>query len=345
MQPMNNLPEPEVLVKHYELSASAWEKAIGAMLGSHTVYAPVKRWGSMDYEPITAEKISNIVYNEPKPVSPLKLFLLPVKENVVLEPDVDKPLVVIGTPACDLWALDLLDKFYLNSDFIDPYYKLRREKMILIGTDCHSSLEHCHCTSYGINPVPEKNQDILLSRIDGRVVLEVHTEKGEKFLESIKVATEIEAAGNGLPETLLQKRREVKAVIDKANKQLPNYQETTSVVKNAGEAIWEKYSKTCVSCGACATICPTCTCFLLIDRPGFEKVKQMDACQYPGFQRVAGGEDPHRKHHVRFSNRYFCKYVFRPERYDALACTGCGRCIEACIGKINKNEIFIELSR
>ena len=39
------------------------------------------------------------------------------------------------------------------------------------------------------------------------------------------------------------------------------------------------------------TICPTCTCFLLIDKPGFEKVKQMDACQYPGFERVAGGED------------------------------------------------------
>ena len=31
--------------------------------------------------------------------------------------------------------------------------------------------------------------------------------------------------------------------------------------------------------------------FSLIDKPGFEKVKQMDACQYPGFERVAGGED------------------------------------------------------
>ncbi|HHN47705.1 MAG TPA: hypothetical protein ENN08_02005 [Bacteroidales bacterium] len=191
----------------------------------------------MDYEPITTEKIPTIVSNEPKPVSPLKLFLLPVKENVVLEPDVDKPLVIIGTPACDLWALDLLDKFYLNSDFIDPYYKLRREKMILIGTDCHSSLEQCHCTSYGVNPWPEKNQDILLSKLHGKVLLEVLTEKGEKLIDSIELASGALLAANGLPDELLQKRREVKSAIDKANKQLPNYQETTSAVKNAGEEI------------------------------------------------------------------------------------------------------------
>jgi ferredoxin len=54
----------------------------------------------------------------------------------------------------------------------------------------------------------------------------------------------------------------------------------------------ELYSADCVSCGACAAICPTCTCFLLIDRPDFEKIRQLDACQYPGFERVAAGEDP-----------------------------------------------------
>ncbi len=345
MQPMNHLPEPEVLVKHYEFTAKAWDKALGALIESHNIYAPVKRWGSMDYELINAEMFPAIVYNKPKPVSPLKLFLLPIKENVVLDPDVSKPLVVIGTPACDLWALDLLDKFFLNSDFVDPYYKLRRENMILIGTDCHLSLEHCHCTSYGVNPWPEKNHDILLSHNNGNILLEVYTQKGKKLLENIESVFALQPAVNGLPEELLKRRREVKTQIDQANKKLPNYQETTSAVKNASEDIWKKYSRTCVACGACATICPTCTCFLLIDRPGFEKVKQLDTCQYPGFQRVAGGEDPHREHFVRFSNRYFCKYVFRPERYDALACTGCGRCIEACIGKINKNELFIELTR
>jgi ferredoxin len=71
----------------------------------------------------------------------------------------------------------------------------------------------------------------------------------------------------------------------------------------------------------------------------------MDACQYPGFERVAGGEDALHEISDRFSNRYMCKYVWKPKRFKSIACTGCGRCIEACIGKINKNELFMELAK
>jgi len=131
-------------------------------------------------------------------------------------------------------------------------------------------------------------------------------------------------------------------LLTEANKGLPDYNETGRIVSEEKKGIWAKYSAKCVSCGACATICPTCTCFLLIDKPGFEKVKQLDACQYPGFERVAGGEDSLSDLHNRFRNRYMCKYVWKPQKFQSVACTGCGRCIEACIGKINKNELFME---
>ena len=78
--------------------------------------------------------------------------------------------------------------------------------------------------------------------------------------------------------------------------------------------------------------------------PNFEKIRQLDACQYPGFERVAGDEDALRELSKRFKNRYFCKYVWKPQKFKSLVCTGCGRCIEACIGKINKNELFRELA-
>ncbi len=342
---MKTAAENDILVKYYELSLAEWEKAISGMLNDNNIYAPVKTWGNIDYELLKPEKIESIVYNTPKPSSPLKLFLLPVKENVVLESDVEKPLIVIGAPACDLLALDLLDDFYLNKDYVDPYYKLRREKMLIIGFDCHSMLEHCHCTSYGLNPYPEKNHDIVLSVLDGKVLLGVNSSKGDAFIEKLSSEVKLDSLDGNLPEALLKKRQVLKSEIDDNNKLLPNYQETTTIVRNAEDDVWKEYAAKCVACGACATICPTCTCFLLIDRPGFEKVKQMDACQYPGFQRVAGDEDQLKEHHVRFRNRYMCKYVYRPEKYDSIACTGCGRCIEACIGEINKNEFFINITK
>ncbi len=342
---MNTLPEPDTSIKHFEFTIQAWEKALGVLAGDFKVYAPIRDQDSIDYELISSVNISSIVYNTPKPVSPLKLFLLPVKENVVRESDLHKPFVVLGTPACDLWALDLLDTFYLDPDYPDIYYKARRDNMIVIGADCHSSLEHCHCTSYGIMPVPNKNQDLVLSRHRDKILIGVSSAKGELIMENIASQCKADLSENSLPESLRQLRSKVKTEIDRKNKRLPNYQETSSIVKNTSVESWKNHSARCVSCGACATICPTCTCFLLIDKPGFEKVKQMDACQYPGFQRVAGGEDPHKKLHARFCNRYYCKYVWRPEKFDEIACTGCGRCIEGCIGNISKNEIFIELSQ
>ena len=154
-----------------------------------------------------------------------------------------------------------------------------------------------------------------------------------QVLNDENIISEIEKANSKAESLLLE-----------SNKGLPDYKATGMIVKNARDEIWRKYSAQCVSCGACATICPTCSCFLLIDKPGFEKIKQLDACQYPGFQRVAGGEDSLCELPGRFRNRYMCKYVWKPEKFSSIACTGCGRCIEACIGKINKNELFIELA-
>ena len=75
----------------------------------------------------------------------------------------------------------------------------------------------------------------------------------------------------------------------------------------------------------------------------FEKIRHWDSCQYPGFARVAAGADPLEDHALRFKNRYLCKYVHKPGKFETIACTGCGRCIIACIGGINKNEVIIEV--
>lgn len=332
------------MARYYQLETEAWNSALAGVIESYRVFAPLQGIKNLDYGLIGREQIPRIVYNTPKPVIPLKTFFIPVKENVVLDPDEIHPTIIMGVPACDLAALDILDKFYLDEHFPDIYYARRRRETILIGNDCHSTAKNCHCTSYSLNPYPEKHRDISINFADGHAVLNACSEKGEKLL-SIMLADIEYQTFEELPPDLQRLRQQVKRDLEKNNRKLPNYQETSDAVINAGESVWHTFSRKCVACGACATICPTCTCFLLIDRPGFEKVRQLDACQYPGFERTAGGEDPLKRLENRFRNRYLCKYLYRPEKYEAIACTGCGRCIEACIGKINKNELFIELTK
>lgn len=328
---------------HYlTINKEDWNKALEQLLVSYTIIASMENEFGQDYEVVVPGNISGITYNKPKPATPLRTFLLPVRENVTRGEQPEKPRIIIGVPNCDIEGAALLGEIYLDGDFNDPFYRRRRENTIIIGSDCFGIMEHCHCLSYNIKPWPLSGADLSAISIGDSIVFRVISRKGEDLLNSIihiqplsddSVLDAIERE-HGITETLLT---------DSGNG-LPDYIRTGHLVQNAKSDIWKKYSSTCVSCGACTLACPTCTCFLLIDKPGFEKVRQSDACQYPGFERVAGGEDTLFELHARFRNRYMCKYVWKPQKFNSIACTGCGRCIEACIGKINKNKLFMELA-
>ena len=121
--------------------------------------------------------------------------------------------------------------------------------------------------SYNIKPYSTKNADLAVILNDGVIILRVITGKGESFLKEIDNVRPI--TDDSLISFIGSKHEETEARLLQSNNGLPDYQTTGVLIKGSGEDIWKKYSSTCVSCGACTTICPTCTCFLLIDKPGF----------------------------------------------------------------------------
>jgi len=318
-----------------------WHRSLEKLLISHDVFVPVKDEYSIDYELFSLNRAEKIVYNIPKPSTPLKNFFLPLRENVSSSGEKQRSRIIIGVPNCDVEGLGLLDEIYLDKDFTDPFYRERRKNTLIIASDCYSVNEHCHCTSYGVKPYATEKADIAILSEGDEIFLRIISDRGKELAGQLITARVVDDAGM-VP--LAGKRHdETEALLAGINKNLPDYKITGDLVVKAGREIWNRYASRCVSCGACTIICPTCSCFLLIDRPDFEKVKQADACQYPGFERVAGGDDALFALPDRFRNRYMCKYVWRPQKFNSIACTGCGRCIEACIGKINKNELFMEL--
>lgn len=330
-------------MQYLSIKKKEWDKAIEQLLLSYTIFAAVDNEFGIDYEMLCPSNINKISYNKAKPATSLKSFFLTVKENVTSDPSLKKQRIILGVPNCDIQGLKLLDEIYLDKNFNDIYFKERRENTILISFDCFEKQEHCHCTAYNIQPWSTADADLAVILIDNVIALRIITLRGKEFINQF---SQVKALNdNGIISSIEKAHNAAESLLIESNKGLPDYKSTGRIVKEAGNAIWKKYSAHCVSCGACATICPTCTCFLLIDKPGFEKIKQLDTCQYPGFEKVAGGEDPLFELPNRFRNRYMCKYVWKPEKFKSSACIGCGRCIEACIGKINKNELFIELAR
>jgi len=330
-------------MKRISIEKPEWNGKLSLLAATFDIYAPVAKEFCYDYALLDADLVSEIVYNKPKPLTPLKKFFLPVKENVTFTDPSTRPVVIIGPPNCDVLALSFLDEIYLDQEYSDPAYAKRRKNTTLVSMDCLSIQEHCHCTAYGIHPVGDDHADLSIALIGDTVILTIFGPKGQSFIESMGILVSPEP-DSALLNSLETRRRKVDEQLKAQNDGLPDFGETAKLVSGAGKEIWEKYSSTCVSCGACSAICPTCSCFLLIDKPGFQKIRQLDTCQYPGFERVAGGEDALGLLSDRFRNRYMCKYVWKPQNFKLKACTGCGRCTESCIGQINKNELFMELS-
>jgi sulfhydrogenase subunit beta (sulfur reductase) len=325
-----------------QISDSNWHLFLKKISNKFDVIVPVKKSIHIEYEFFDTVNLQPI-YNKPIPVTPLKTFFLPVKENLVINKKSNNKKIIIGIPSCDLKALELLDEIYLDNKYPDPKYKEKRDDTILIGTDCHDIAESCHCLIYGVEPYPTVNADATLVSLNGELIITIKTLKGKNLITLFNKEFPLAEPAHGMLEMMEARRQATRERLIQQNADLPDYKTTGRLISASTEEIWIRHASTCVSCGACATICPTCTCFLLVDRPDFDKVRQLDACQYPGFERIAAGEDPLVKKPVRFRNRYMCKYVWKPEKFKSLACTGCGRCIDSCLGNISKNKIFTEM--
>jgi ferredoxin len=108
--------------------------------------------------------------------------------------------------------------------------------------------------------------------------------------------------------------------------------------------LWADFAADCVECGACNFICCTCHCFLLAEgldtgrRPA--RTKQWDACLFANFARTGDGGNPRPSRAERLRNRFDKKFSFFPQVLGRYACDGCGRCTEACIGKIDIRDVL-----
>jgi sulfhydrogenase subunit beta (sulfur reductase) len=132
------------------------------------------------------------VFNPYRTVDPLKIFFTPPLDKTAEyfnqeESTGDLPKIIIfGVKSCDIAGHKVQDFVFLEGVEEDSLYRLRKENIILISSDCTDFKEVCHCLAWEILPHPTEGFDLNLSPLDEGYLVEVGSEKGEELIQQYK---------------------------------------------------------------------------------------------------------------------------------------------------------------
>ncbi len=243
-------------------------------------------------------------------------------EIEAVSPGPDDKATLFGVHPCDLKAVEMLDRVYIDQEPGDSLYRRRRENATVVALACSSPDPFCFCNLFEVDPADAPGADIMAYLSEQSLYLETRTEKGETMLAK---AESLISDAKDEPE----RPREVKTT------DFGLYLEGLSdnLKERFDDPAWDNLYKSCLSCGVCTYVCPTCYCFDVEDfghEGAGERFRCWDSCMFGHFTQMAGGHNPRPDRKERVRQRFLHKLQYYPQTYGEIACVGCGRCLRSC---------------
>ncbi len=251
----------------------------------------------------------------------------------------DRKAVIFGVRPCDAQSLDFLDKVFCDEEFVDPYYRSRRDNYLIISLACSEPAETCFCTSVSGGPAGAKGADILAFDVGDSLLLESVTNRGEAFMKthaglfSKPTAKQIDGRKS---QAASAEKKVPPVAVDGVTDKLPG---------NYDSPIWQEITQRCLGCGVCTYLCPTCHCFGLYDQKvdsADGRVRAQDSCMFASFTLEASGHNPRASRPERMRQRIMHKFRYTVEKFGDVFCVGCGRCVTGCPVNVDIRETLTE---
>src|SRR5262245_57399992 len=81
----------------------------------------------------------------------------------------------LGVRACEIAALRVQDRVFLEGPYVDTIYKSRREQCFIVAVNCTQAASTCFCTSMKTGPRCESGFDLALTELPSGFVVETGT--------------------------------------------------------------------------------------------------------------------------------------------------------------------------
>ena len=255
------------------------------------------------------------------------------KTKIVPEKLQDAPFVLFGVRACDVRAMEVLDRVFL-SEPVDSYYAARRAHGTVVSYACHEPETSCFCKVFGIDCAAPQG-DVVIWAVGDEFYWKARTEKGEALTAQVRqLLTEGEDA------VVEQEQAAIRAIVEKLPYSGLSLEKwgAEAAAKNFDSPLWEQLYKPCLACGTCTFVCPTCQCYDIKDYntgSGVQRFRCWDSCMYSDFTMMAHGNN-RTSQMQRFRQRFMHKLAYFPANNDGMfSCVGCGRCVDSCPTHLN----------
>ncbi len=249
-----------------------------------------------------------------------------------IEPHCDfNPRVLFGVRPCDARSVALNAMPYRE----DPYFQRKRKETTIVAFLCEEGCLTCFCTLTGGSPVGIEGADMAVTELETGFFLEPVTEKGLRLLDY-----EFFRKPTAQEKSIAQERKKgaQKSVEDTASKL-----RSKDLMDLYNAHFWAAVAESCINCGACTFLCPTCYCFDIQDealRGKGRRIRYWDSCMFPLFTQHASGHNPRGEKLKRVRNRFMHKLKYFPDRFGPISCVGCGRCVRDCPVNIDIRQVM-----
>ncbi len=320
---------------------------LAALAEKETLYLPVDGKSGAEYKRYEEGDVLSQALNTNRSA---KDFFFPQVENMaefkvegkkIEIMDIRKEaedFIIFGARACDVRSFEVLDRVFL-ADPVDTFYKNRREHATVVAIACGMPEETCFCSVFGINAAKPLG-DVSAWYVGEEFYLSANTEKGEALLNKVDALL-----CDGDEDTVLAEQEKIEKILSALPlKNLSTMNFTADrLMELFNDPAWAELSASCIGCGTCTFVCPTCQCFDIRDFDtgnGIQRYRCWDSCMYSDFTQMAA-DQPRLTQLERFRQRFMHKLVYYPANNDGLfSCVGCGRCLAKCPISMNIAKVM-----